>query len=214
MAAKGSVYGYVPNVIGYLRVVLMFVGFYYAIEERGGDHRVTIGTYMFAQVLDVADGHAARLLDQSSRFGAVLDMVTDRVSTTCFCVILAQLYPEYTIHLCALVALDMFSHWFHMYTAVLLGLTSHKMVDHWLLRLYYWRPWLFLVCSGTESWYMCWYTLKFTKGPLVYGVHFVEGFFQLCTIAFAFKQVANMVQLATACNALVRHDEQAKKSEV
>jgi CDP-diacylglycerol--inositol 3-phosphatidyltransferase len=204
-----GVYLFVPNLIGYVRVVLMFVGYAYALPggRLGHDHTVTIAAYMFAQLLDVADGHAARMLNQSSKFGAVLDMVTDRTSTTCFCIILAQLYPEYTMAFVGLVALDMFSHWFHMYTSVLVGQTSHKVVDHWLLRMYYWRPWLFLVCSGTESWYMCLYTLKFTSGPVIYGVPFVVGFFRLCTIAFAFKQTANVVQLLTACNALVRHDE-------
>jgi CDP-diacylglycerol--inositol 3-phosphatidyltransferase len=34
--------------------------------------------YFVSSILDVADGKAARALDQTSKFGAVLDMVTDR----------------------------------------------------------------------------------------------------------------------------------------
>jgi CDP-diacylglycerol--inositol 3-phosphatidyltransferase len=34
--------------------------------------------YGISCLLDAADGHAARMLGQSSKFGAVLDMVTDR----------------------------------------------------------------------------------------------------------------------------------------
>lgn len=34
--------------------------------------------YAISQLLDAADGHAARALGQASKFGAVLDMVTDR----------------------------------------------------------------------------------------------------------------------------------------
>jgi CDP-diacylglycerol--inositol 3-phosphatidyltransferase len=34
--------------------------------------------YFVSSILDVADGKAARMLDQTSKFGGVLDMVTDR----------------------------------------------------------------------------------------------------------------------------------------
>ena len=34
--------------------------------------------YCVSQLLDAVDGHAARYLGQASKFGAVLDMVTDR----------------------------------------------------------------------------------------------------------------------------------------
>lgn len=34
--------------------------------------------YGVSCLLDAIDGHAARLLGQTSRFGAVLDMITDR----------------------------------------------------------------------------------------------------------------------------------------
>ncbi len=98
--------------IGYARILLTFVGYSYALV----DHHVMIGCYMFSQLLDAADGcagerarahgshlclsllhalrllrYAARVLDKSSTFGAVLDMVTDRTSTTCLCVVLARL---------------------------------------------------------------------------------------------------------------------------
>jgi CDP-diacylglycerol--inositol 3-phosphatidyltransferase len=38
------------------------------------------------------DGWCARKFNQVSTFGAVLDMVTDRVSTACLLVILSQIY--------------------------------------------------------------------------------------------------------------------------
>ena len=52
-----------------------------------------------------------RALGQTSELGRVLDMVTDRVSTTGLCVVLAHLYPAYLAHFCALIFLDLFSHW-------------------------------------------------------------------------------------------------------
>ena len=104
--AKGNVYLYVPNLIGYARVVLALVGYGNALVN----YKLMV-CYLLSQLLDAADGYAARLLKQSSSFGAVLDMVTDRVSTTCLCVVLGRLYPEYLLGLCSLVMLDMFSHW-------------------------------------------------------------------------------------------------------
>ena len=99
---------FVPNLIGYGRVVLAFVGYMYALT----DWKMTVGAYVISQGLDAADGLAARLLGQSSDFGAVLDMVTDRASTACLCIVLGQLYPEMIFPLTGLIMLDSFSHWY------------------------------------------------------------------------------------------------------
>lgn len=49
-----------------------------------------------------------------SKFGGVLDMVTDRVSTCGLLVILAQFYPPYSFWFTFLIVLDITSHWFHV----------------------------------------------------------------------------------------------------
>lgn len=49
-----------------------------------------------------------------SRFGGVLDMVTDRVSTCGLLVILSRLYPDYLLVFTLLIVLDITSHWFHV----------------------------------------------------------------------------------------------------
>ncbi|WMV40388.1 hypothetical protein MTR67_033773 [Solanum verrucosum] len=75
----------------------------------------------------------------ASTFGAVLDMVTDRVSTACLLVILSQVYRPGLVFL-SLLALDISSHWLQMYSTFLVGKTSHKDVkdsSSWLFRLYY-----------------------------------------------------------------------------
>merc|ERR1711939_414094 len=163
--------------------------------------------YMLSQLLDAADGYAARKLGQSSTFGAVLDMVTDRASTTCLCVVLAHFYPQYILGFTALVTLDMFSHWYHMYASLLLGLGSHKECTNPLLRFYYNKAVLFLACAGTESWYMALYVLAHTEGDLVLGVPLVRLAFYVCSPVCAFKQVCNLVQMYVACQAIVEHDE-------
>jgi CDP-diacylglycerol--inositol 3-phosphatidyltransferase len=65
------------------------------------------------------DGWCARKFNQVSTFGAVLDMVTDRVSTACLLVILSQIYRPSLVFL-SLLALDIASHWLQMYRYSLL----------------------------------------------------------------------------------------------
>ena len=204
-----SVYLYVPNLIGYLRLALAFLGYAYALT----DYRVLLGAYSLSQLLDAADGFAARALGQSSTFGAVLDMTTDRASTTSLCIVLGHLYPQYITLFAALVMVDMITHWYHMYASVLSGSDSHKKVTNPILAFYYWKPVLFIECAFTELWYLSLYTLHFTSGPLVLGVPAVKLTLMFCTPFFVFKQVCNLVQGAVACEKLVAYDEAKKKSK-
>ena len=74
-----SVWLYLPNLIGYARVVTIL-----GAAACGTDAALTTPfflLYAVSYLLDAFDGPAARYLGQTSRFGAVLDMVTDRVST-------------------------------------------------------------------------------------------------------------------------------------
>lgn len=98
--------------------------------------------YSVSCLLDALDGHAARAFEQSTRFGAVLDMVTDRCTTSCLLVFLSSAFPRWAILFQALIALDFSSHYVHMYATLLVGgsNSSHKNIDKsksWLLNLYY-----------------------------------------------------------------------------
>ena len=95
------------------------------------------------------------------------------------------------------------------YASLLLGLGSHKECTNPLLKFYYWKPVLFLACAGTEMWYISLYILAWTQGPpiaLLGGVPAARALFYVCSPVCAFKQVANMVQMHIACEALVAHD--------
>lgn len=59
--------------LGYVRILLIVVAFH-----NISDYKTFFICYALSQVLDMADGYAARLLKQSTKYGAVLDMVTDR----------------------------------------------------------------------------------------------------------------------------------------
>ena len=187
---------FVPNLIGYLRVLLALAAFQYAHASP----TTAFCLYALSQLLDAADGFAARRLHQASTFGAVLDMVTDRVSTTCLAMLLAQLYQSRLLELCILVHLDFFSHWFHMVAAYKQGQESHKVCANSFLRLYYWKPVLFIACAGTELWYLLAFAgAKFPERRL-------DLAFRIVSPIMAFKQVANVAQLAEAVRVLVELD--------
>jgi CDP-diacylglycerol--inositol 3-phosphatidyltransferase len=117
---------YVPNLIGYFRVGCMVASFYVACGCRGSprdcdvdraDWKLAIFLYAMNFAGDVVDGFAARFMGQSSKYGSVLDMVTDRTSTAGLCALLAVLYPSESFVFILLIVLDIFSHWFHVVNA-------------------------------------------------------------------------------------------------
>ena len=81
VSAGGSlhqkVFLYYANILGYLRVILLFFAFYHS---RSSWLLFTI-SYACSFLLDMADGALARAFQQTSRFGAALDIFTDKLST-------------------------------------------------------------------------------------------------------------------------------------
>lgn len=53
-----------------------------------------------------------------TKFGAMLDMLTDRCATMCLLVNLALLYPSYTFLFQLSMCLDVASHWLHLHRYV------------------------------------------------------------------------------------------------
>mmetsp|Transcript_6459 Transcript_6459/g.10854 ORF Transcript_6459/g.10854 Transcript_6459/m.10854 type:complete len:175 (+) Transcript_6459:80-604(+) len=84
MASKSTIAGdvllYVPNLIGYLRVICTVLSLILMISfpQRW---IIAVILYVASFVGDLFDGMAARKFDQCSLFGGLLDMVTDRCST-------------------------------------------------------------------------------------------------------------------------------------
>jgi CDP-diacylglycerol--inositol 3-phosphatidyltransferase len=82
--------------------------------------------YFVSFACDELDGRFARMLNQASKFGIVLDMATDRVSTAGLLALLCKYSPAYHPLWIALIMLDVGSHWFHMYASLSAGEASHK----------------------------------------------------------------------------------------
>lgn len=98
--------------------------------------------YSLSCLLDALDGYAARAFNQSTKFGAVLDMITDRCTTSCLLVFLASAFPRWSILFQGLISLDFASHYIHMYATLAMGGSnqSHKQIDEtrsWILKQYY-----------------------------------------------------------------------------
>lgn len=154
------IYFYVPNLIGYARIAF----FIYSLWVAFSDPIVTILTYFLSFVCDELDGRVARLFNQTSTFGAVLDMVTDRVATAGLQLVLAVIYPECYLFFVLLILLDIFSHWFQMYSTLLNGSSTHKDIKSgsWLVRTYYKnRIFMGFCCVCCEVLYLLMYTLRF-----------------------------------------------------
>ncbi|KAG8967937.1 CDP-diacylglycerol-inositol 3-phosphatidyltransferase [Tulasnella sp. 419] len=106
-----NVFLFVPNLIGYARIILAGLALNYMPEHP----KACTLLYGISCLLDAVDGMAARSLGQTSKFGAVLDMVTDRCTTSCLLCFLSSTYPSFALFFQFLITLDFSSHYMHMY---------------------------------------------------------------------------------------------------
>jgi CDP-diacylglycerol--inositol 3-phosphatidyltransferase len=199
---------YAPNLIGYGRVLAMLAAFYFFFSE----YKYCMGCYTVAFMGDAIDGYVARMMNQSSKYGGVLDMVTDRISSAGFMALLAQLYPEHAHGLALLICLDVASHWFHVVSIIMIGNDQHhKSAEtlknrNFLLRWYYAIYPLFgYCCVGTEFFYMFLYLYYWTSNDVVWKLC-IWG----CAPACAIKNIINLAQLVSACYAIAEIDTNEK----
>lgn len=222
-----NIYIYVPNLIGYARVVAAL----YALGVAFVNPYHCIVFYLLGFICDELDGRFARKFNQTSTLGAVLDMVTDRVSTTGLLAILCKVYPQGHLLFLSLLMLDIFSHWFQMYATLLAGNATHKDTSSrsWWVRTYYQhRLFMGYCCISCEALYLCLYTISWPSmrvgpelqvhwalvgvGPFplqVLGVpldRYSLAVMLICLPGVVIKQLTNWYQLKNAMRQLVDHD--------
>lgn len=194
---------FIPNRIGYVRVVTMIIS---CFLMKNNPCWTTI-VYGVSCLLDVLDGSMARRYSQTSRFGTVLDMVTDRSTTTALICFLCLLYPMWTPVFQILIGLDLSSHYMHMYASLSCGEESHKKIEksQWLLHFYYSRrDVLFVICFLNELFYFGLYLSGFPQllhipVPIIpKPLHIGSLVAFMCLPGYIFKQVANILQLKRA----------------
>nr|CAG4644243.1 EOG090X0BWK [Lepidurus arcticus] len=169
-----NVFIFIPNLIGYTRVTFNIL----ALLLMPICHCWAAWLYIVAGLLDAFDGHAARMFNQSTKFGAMLDMITDRCGTMALLMTLCSFYPRCTFLFQLSAIIDISCHWIHLHTSSMLGKTSHKNVqsqDNALLHFYYTnRQFLFVMCAGNELFYAFLYLLHFTYGPIFLGMSLLK----------------------------------------
>ncbi|CAN6544667.1 hypothetical protein C1H46_018121 [Malus baccata] len=216
---KLDVYLYIPNIIGYIRVLMNCFAFAQCFSNK----QLFSVLYFVSFVCDGIDGWCARKFNQVSTFGAVLDMVTDRISTACLLVVLSQVYRPGLVFL-SLLALDIASHWLQMYSTFLLGKASHKDVKdstNWLFKAYYGnRMFMAYCCVACEVLYIILFLLAKNETENLIAVlmglaKHITPFSVLVGLSlfgWAVKQAVNLIQLKTAADVCVLHDINKKQS--
>lgn len=201
---ESNVFFYIPNIIGYARILLLGFSFYYVLEH----HRLAMLLYLISYSLDALDGLTARLFNQSSLFGSILDMLTDRVSTMFLLMTLGHLYSNYFFVLQVLLAIDIVSHWLHFFSANIQGKTSHKNQDgetSLLMRLYYENKIILTsVCAMEQVFYCSLLVLRYEYEHLSI---YLLGFLVICAPALIFKNVINIIQISGACRVMASIDQ-------
>ncbi|GMH91793.1 hypothetical protein TL16_g12156, partial [Triparma laevis f. inornata] len=209
-----DVFLYVPQFVGYSRVLSTLLSMYYmTLSLTSGTHYLlAINLYLYSFIGDLFDGMAARKFNQSSKFGGVLDMVTDRCTTAGMLVVLSWIYVNEGMKLMflGLFFLDISSHWMQMTSSLMIG-EHHKSKEgnakrFFLVRLFYENYAFFgYCCVGAELTYVLLYILAYlpsspTKIYTEYALYYV------CTPACVCKNIVNLAQLASASWVIAEED--------
>jgi CDP-diacylglycerol--inositol 3-phosphatidyltransferase len=123
---------YVPNLIGYFRLITGVAALYFAPFNQNPNKNTSyfLALYFVSYMADALDGTAARALNQTSKFGQVshfslkgfrcptilqvLDMVTDRSCSAGLLCVLSHKFPQHALLFVLLIGLDMCSHYTSM----------------------------------------------------------------------------------------------------
>ncbi|KTW28941.1 hypothetical protein T552_01570 [Pneumocystis carinii B80] len=217
---EDNIFLFVPNLIGYFRILLAAA----SLKFMPYHPKYCTWLYILSCLLDAFDGMAARWLGQSTRFGAILDMVTDRCATSCLLCFLSSAYPAYTFTFQFLISIDLASHYMHVFSTLSQGSSSHKKIpddQSWILRQYYQNNViLFVFCAANELFFVALYLLSFPPKspprlgyvfniPLSYPVLIGIISFPICLG----KQIINIVQMINAAKALADIDKENRKKK-
>jgi CDP-diacylglycerol--inositol 3-phosphatidyltransferase len=210
---------FIPNLIGYARILAALTSFVVMVVFP--EHWASaILLYIANFAGDLVDGIAARTFHQTSTFGSVLDMVTDRCSTLGLLYVLAGDFghvdtalrvPAFRLLFLFLMLLDISSHWCQMYSSLAVGL-HHKSDEgnadrHILVRWFYKYYWFFgYLCVGAEFTYIALYALVHMNGSTGIFDVAVKVFLAGCIPGCVAKQAVNVMQLASACYLIAKTD--------
>jgi len=209
-----NVFLFVANIMDYGRVIMTAAAFYYAKHDPG----LFLILYFVSFALDMFDGMAARYFRQSSKYGATLDMIIDRISTSGLLIICSHFYPEYSLVFIYLMMLDIGSHWLQTHSGFLdpnlLQTKGHGFNDNhksleekfWILNFYYKNKYgLLFVCLGAELFLLQIYYLNFHKELL--ELNWFKWLLYINLAIYSLKQFISCIQVVSASQRIVRFDQ-------
>jgi len=204
-----NIFLFIPNLIGYARIILNLVSFYFMPT----DYAAACSCYLLSGLLDAFDGHAARKYNQSTKFGAMLDQLTDRCGTMCLLITLATFYPKYAFLFQVSASIDIACHWLFLHTSLLQGKTSHKLIDlneSVIMSIYYNKSVLFFMCAFNEVFYASLYLLHFTEGPSVGDISLLRAAAYFTGPLALIKALISLVHGYVACCNIGRIDQRER----
>ncbi|CXJ13976.1 CDP-diacylglycerol--inositol 3-phosphatidyltransferase, putative [Plasmodium berghei] len=206
-----NVYLYVPNIIGYIRIILALIAFIVCKKNLA----VFTLFYGTSQLLDALDGWTARKFNQTSCFGQILDQITDRLSTCILYLLNGSVYDNYIILIGLLMIADIGGHYIHAASCAIAGNKTHKKIENGnkLLKLYYEKPSVMVACIiAYESFWVSSYILKITDVNHIF--HIICNY--TLKISFplaAFKAITNISQGIYGARSLVEIDHMKMKNK-
>lgn len=149
---KKSPVFFIPNILDYARILfLISVVVIFPIHPWFG-----IGLYVINSVLDMLDGTLARLLNQQSKLGALLDFSIDRASITILLAGCVWAYPHLFSLFVAVMALDIASHFAICYAGAYNNGSHLKFISQgsMLLSLFSQKSWIrYLICTSHDTFF-------------------------------------------------------------
>jgi CDP-diacylglycerol--inositol 3-phosphatidyltransferase len=212
MTTPGDVLLFVPNLIGYFRVVCTLSSFTIMLNFDNY-WAIAMLLYVTSFAGDLFDGIVARKLNQTSTFGGLLDMITDRCSTLGLLYVLGVLQERLRLVYLLLIVLDISSHWCQMYSSI--GSGHHKSKEsnegrNFIVRWYYqYYAFFGYLCVGAEFTYIFTYVLHYLSPESTLIFQSFTLLFSLVLPGCIMKQVVNVFQLSSACYLVAAQD--AKK---
>lgn len=188
---------YLPNIVGYVRVVLLISGLCLTPHHP----MWACALLTLSGLLDMLDGFLARLLNQSSKFGAIFDYALDRATLACFLFFIAYFYPFLWIPCAIVLGLDIMSHFFHLQASQVQNKTSHKIIQEGeprLIRLYYSNRFvLTATCAAHDLFLGALFLYKFYPNAIVL----------ICMAAlfpgFLFKTIVHIAKIIRSSSILI-----------
>ena len=205
MVTPTQVLCYYANIMDYFRVIASMYAFYIS----KADPILFVICYFISFILDAFDGMAARAAHQTSKLGATLDMVTDRISTAGLLAVLSGFYPDHSTIFVYLIMLDVGSHWLQTHSGFLVNVKNdnHKNLGEkfFLLRLYYTnRNVLGIVCLGAEVFLLLLYFNHFY--PELMKNQYYLNFYNANFTIYVFKQLISIIQIFGASSRIAVWD--------